>query len=152
MSVEHTRVPSAARQVGLGLGIGLLASAGWALAQRPAGPTAREREAFRASLTAMQVLAGRAADSAHARCRPVSIEWQPLPGAVRYLVEESVAAPGSWTAVHPDPRCSGAGLIAPTGYRDRVVPAGPRLFYRVVALGRDGHELAATAPVPVDVR
>ena len=138
--------------MGLGLGISLLASVGWALAQHPGSPTAREQERFRASLTATLVFAGRAADSAGVRCRLVSIEWQPLAGASRYVVQVSIAAPGTWVAVRPDTRCGGGGPSAPTAFRDRVSQPGPRRFYRVLALAADGRELIATSSVPVDVR
>ena len=122
------------------------------LSAQESGPTARDRAAFRTSLTATVLRAGPAADSAGPGCRVVSLEWRALPGAAAYQVQVSLGQPGLWIAVSPDPRCPGDGAAGPTAYHDRVPrPSTPR-SYRVVATASDGRGVEVTAPVPVETR
>jgi len=138
------------RAVWCALALGVLL--GPALGAQGTAPADRDREAFRASLTATLLVAGSAADSAGPACRVVAIEWRPLPGAAAYQLQVSVGAADRWAAVAPDPLCPGGGSAGPTAYRDRVPRPARRRYYRVVATAPDGRGLEVTAAVPVDVR
>lgn len=121
------------------------------------------QSAFRTSLTATisrlpaDTVAG-TADSLG--CRRISLHWQELSGAHRYVVYASSTGGEPWVALPSDSACGTAAPEGRTGLSDVQATKGGasnerKVHYKVVALAGDGAEertLDTTTVVTVELR